>query len=39
AVPFKEGAKFAGWFTDSGLTQSLEGATITSRMTVYAKWE
>ena len=39
AVPFKEGAKFAGWFIDQACTQSLDSATITSKMTVYAKWE
>ena len=39
AVPFYEGKTFAGWYADSACTQKLEDATITSRMTIYAKWE
>lgn len=39
AVPFYEGKTFKGWYVDSACTQSLSDATITSRMTIYAKWE
>ena len=39
AVPFYEGKTFAGWYADSACTQKLDDATITSRMTIYAKWE
>ena len=39
AVPFYEGKTFAGWYADSACTQKLEDATISSRMTIYAKWE
>ena len=39
AVPFKDGFTFKGWYADSACTQKLEDATITNKMTVYAKWE
>ena len=39
AVPFYEGKTFKGWYVDSACTQSLSDATISSRMTIYAKWE
>ena len=39
AVPFYEGKTFSGWFIDSACTQSLSEATLTNKMTIYAKWE
>ena len=35
----KNSKTFAGWYADSACTQKLEDATITSRMTIDAKWE
>lgn len=39
-VPTKAGCIFAGWYTDSSLTQGLESlATVAEDTTLYAKWE
>lgn len=39
-VPTKAGCIFAGWYTDSALTQGLESlATVAKDTTLYAKWE
>ncbi|WP_458124497.1 InlB B-repeat-containing protein [Paenibacillus sp. Z3-2] len=40
ANPTKAGHTFAGWFTDSGLSQAFdfETTTVTSDITLYAKW-
>ena len=37
-VPTKVGYKFAGWFSDSALTKTINSATLDHDMTVYAKW-
>ena len=34
----KIGYTFAGWYVDAELTQPVSGVTLTSDMTVYAKW-
>ncbi|WP_312884318.1 InlB B-repeat-containing protein [Paenibacillus xylanilyticus] len=40
AVPTKAGHTFAGWFTDSGLSQAFNfnNTTVTEDITLYAKW-
>nr|WP_283945898.1 InlB B-repeat-containing protein [Paenibacillus amylolyticus] len=40
AVPTKAGYTFAGWYTDSGLSQSFDfdNTTVTTDITLYAKW-
>ena len=37
--PLKDGFEFAGWYTDTGLTQPYDwDAPVTQDMTLYAKW-
>ena len=36
--PTREGYTFAGWYSDSALTQSITEVRLTYNMTVYAKW-
>ncbi|MEO2256334.1 InlB B-repeat-containing protein [Paenibacillus amylolyticus] len=40
AVPTKAGYTFAGWYTDSGLSQAFDfgNTTVTADITLYAKW-
>ncbi|MFC9710876.1 tail fiber protein, partial [Paenibacillus sp. NPDC056933] len=40
AVPTKAGYTFAGWYTDSGLSQAFDfdNTTVTNDITLYAKW-
>ncbi len=40
ASPAKAGHTFAGWFTDSGLSQAFDfdNTTVTGDLTLYAKW-
>lgn len=40
AVPTKAGYTFAGWYTDSGLSQAFDfgNTTVTANITLYAKW-
>ncbi|WP_315793956.1 InlB B-repeat-containing protein [Paenibacillus sp. BIC5C1] len=40
ADPSKAGHTFAGWFTDSGLSQSFDfdNTTVTNNLSLYAKW-
>lgn len=40
AVPTKAGYTFAGWYTDSGLSQAFDfdNTTVTTDITLYAKW-
>ncbi|WP_186327885.1 InlB B-repeat-containing protein [Paenibacillus xylanexedens] len=40
AVPTKAGYIFAGWYTDSGLSQAFDfdNTTVTADITLYAKW-
>lgn len=38
ANPTKPGFEFAGWYTDEGLTMSVNFGSITTNTTVYAKW-
>ncbi|WP_416293426.1 InlB B-repeat-containing protein [Paenibacillus illinoisensis] len=40
ADPTKDGHTFAGWFTDSGLSQAFDfdNTPVTSDLTLYAKW-
>ncbi|QOS81642.1 InlB B-repeat-containing protein [Paenibacillus sp. JNUCC31] len=40
AVPTRAGYTFAGWYTDSGLSQAFDfgNTTVTADITLYAKW-
>ena len=39
-APTKEGYTFAGWYSDSGLTQDFDFTTpISTDITLYAKWD
>lgn len=39
-VPFKQGAKFMGWFLDEAATQEVTSETVfTADTTIYAKWK
>ena len=40
AAPTREGYSFAGWYSDSALTESFNfGTAITGSITLYARWE
>ncbi|MDD4843287.1 MAG: S-layer homology domain-containing protein [Anaerotignum sp.] len=36
--PTRDGYTFAGWYTDEALTKKITSVTLTTSMTVYAKW-
>ncbi len=38
-VPTKDNHEFLGWYSDEGLTTPVTSVTLTSDMTVYAKWK
>ena len=37
-VPTRDGYTFAGWYSDTALTQTITSVTLTKNTTVYAKW-
>ena len=40
SAPVREGYKFAGWYTDAGLTTAYDfSSKVTKSFTLYAKWE
>ena len=38
-IPEKDGYIFVGWYSDSALTKLYTEASVTSNLTLYAKWE